>query len=209
MLARLTRTVAVATALAAGAAALSTPALAQKKTVSKSVDATAKADARAIERYRLTPATLGKLAKVQDNIYAMLKADPTLAKKYADQKEESNEEDEPQTIDAMAKKLNEVPELKRAIAKSGLTTREYMIASLSMFQALMASALLDMPGADKSALTPNVKANIAFLKAHKAEMDRMNARNLEIQKLTGETKEAEDADDDAEQEPDTTGGGRR
>lgn len=209
MLARITRTLTVATALAAGSAALSTPLLAQKKPVSKSVDATAKADERAIEKYRLTTATLAKLTKVADNMYAMLKADPTLAKKYANQKEESNEEEDAQTIDGMAKKLDEIPELKRAITKSGLTTRQYMIASLSMFQALMASAVMDMPGSDKSALTPTIKANVAFLKAHKAEMDRLNARSLEIQKLTAETKETEDADSDAEQEPDTTGGGLR
>ncbi|HEX2779256.1 MAG TPA: hypothetical protein VHM30_07145 [Gemmatimonadaceae bacterium] len=200
MLARLTRTIALATALAAAAATLPTSARAQKA-VSKSTDAVAKADARAIERYRLTPALLGKLAKVQDNIYAMLKADPGLTKKYANMKDD-DEDNEAQTIDEMTKKLNSVPELKRAITKSGLTTREYMIATLAMFQASMASALAEMPGADKSAITPNVKANMAFLKAHKAEMDRMNARALEIQKLAGEAKEADD--DESEQEPDTS-----
>ncbi|NUO64033.1 MAG: hypothetical protein HOQ12_03150 [Gemmatimonadaceae bacterium] len=207
MLARLTRTLTVATALTAAAAALSTPALAQKKTASKRTDATAQADARAMERYRLTPAVLAKLARVQDNMYAMLKADPSLVKKYAKQKDESNEEDEPQTIDAMAKKLDEVPELKRAITRSGITTREYMLASLAMFQAMMASAVMEMPGADKSKIPATVSANVAFLKAHKAEMDRMNARNLEIQKLTKQQEESEDAD--AEQEPDTSGGGLR
>lgn len=204
MLARFTRTVAVAATLAVSSAALANPALAQKP-VSKAQDAAAKADARAIERYRLTPALLTKISKVQDNIYAMLKADPTLAKKYANMKDDDDENGEDaQTIDEMAKKLNSVPELKRAIAKAGLTSREYMIASLAMFQASMATALAEMPGADKSAITPTVKANMAFLKAHKAEMDRMNARALEIQKLTGEAKEAEN--DESEQEPDTTGG---
>lgn len=208
MLARLTRIVALATALTAATAALSNPVLAQKKTVSKSTDATAKADARAMESYRLTPAVLGKLAKVQDNMYAMLKADPSLVKKYAKQKDESNEEDQPQTIDAMAKKLDEIPELKRAITKSGMTTREYMLASLAMFQAMMASAVMEMPGADKSKVPATVKTNVAFLKAHKAEMDRLNARSLEIQKLT-KAQEEESEDADAEQEPDTSGGGLR
>jgi len=140
------------------------------------------ADAKEIQQYRLTSATLTKLGQVQEDLYAALKADPELAKRYADSKEDS--EDEPKTLDDMAKRFDRIPEMKQAIVKSGFTPRQYMLATMAMVQAAMSSAVMGIPGADKSQITPEVQANIAFMKAHKAEMDRMQARTKEIEKLS-------------------------
>ena len=163
-------------------------------------DAQAAADARAIESFTLTTPVLRKMAQVQENMYAAAKAHPELTKKYA---RPSSDEEDAETLDAMAQRIDRIPELKAAVAKAGFTSREYMIATMATFQAAMASAVMDMPGADKSKLSANVRANAAFVKAHTAELNQMQARAKEIEKLT---KPSEDADDDSgkEEKPDTS-----
>jgi hypothetical protein len=141
------------------------------------------ADVKAVENFQLTAAVLNRMAQVQENMYATVKAHPELAKKYANQHDDSDDEDA-KSIDDMAKKLDRVPEMKAAVIKAGFTPRSYMIATMAMFQAAMASAVLDMPGADKSKLPANARANAAFLKAHAAEFQKMQVRGQEIEKLT-------------------------
>jgi hypothetical protein len=164
-------------------------------------DAQASADAKAIENFTLSMPVLKKMAQVQENMYASVKGHPELAKKYAGQ---SMDDEDANTIDEMARRLDRIPEIKAAVAKAGFTSREYMIATMALFQASMASAVLDMPGAEKGKLSANVRANAAFVKAHMAELNQMQARAKKIQKLT---KPSEDADDDsgAEEKPDTSG----
>lgn len=159
----------------------------------------ADADLKEIQGYRLTTAMLAQLSAVQENIYAMLKANPDLNKRYGD--ERSGHEAEAETLDEMAKRFDRIPEMKQAIVKSGLTPRQYMLATMALFQAGMSAALMDAPGADQSKIAPVVRANIAFLKAHKAEMDRMEARAKEIEQLSQPASGA----DPAKQQPDTTG----
>jgi hypothetical protein len=104
----------------------------------------------------------------------------------------------------MAKRFDRIPEMKQAIVKSGLTPRQYMLATMAMLQAGMSAAALEIPGADKSKIAPGVQANIAFMKAHKTEMDRMQARAKEIEKLSQPNE-----DEPARQNPDTTGRSQR
>jgi len=167
-------------------------------------DAQSAADLKAVESFQLTMPVLNRMAQVQENMYATVKAHPELAKKYASQKDE--DEEDAKTIDDMAKRLEKVPELKAAIVKAGFTPRSYMIATMATFQAAMTAAVLDMPGADKSKVPANAKANAAFLKAHAAEMQRMQARSKELEKLM---KAQSGGDDDAEDSAsDTTDSGR-
>ena len=162
------------------------------------------ADVKAVENFQLTTAVLNRMAQVQENMYATVKAHPELAKKYADQRENKDDDDDAKSIDDMAKKLDRVPEMKAAVIKAGFTPRSYMIATMAMFQATMASAVLDMPGADKNKLPANARANAAFLKAHAAEFQKMQQRGQEIEKLT----RPKSSDDDAPAPDDTTDSGR-
>ena len=157
------------------------------------------ADVKAVENFQLTTVVLNRMAQVQENMYATVKAHPDLMKKYADTRDDSDDEDA-KSIDDMAKRLDKVPELKAAIIKAGFTPRSYMIATMAMFQAAMASAVLDMPGADKNKLPANARANAAFLKAHAAEFQKMQLRANEIQRLTS----PQSSDDGAASPPDTT-----
>jgi type II secretory pathway component GspD/PulD (secretin) len=180
-------------AIALGVAAVSAPLAAQ--------DAP-DADVKAIESFQLTMPVLNRMAQVQENMYATVKAHPELKQKYANQKDD--DDSEANTIDDMAKKLDRIPELKAAIVKAGFTPRSYMIATIVTFQAAMTAAMLDMPGADKSKLSANARANAAFVKAHEAEFMRMQARSKEIEALT-RVKSDDSAD---ESEPDSSGSQR-
>ena len=177
-----------------------TAAVASPSTAQTGTSARVDADVKEIQEYRLTSATLTKLGQVQENLYAVMKAHPELGKRYAGSKEDR--EDEPKTLDDMAKRFDRIPEVKQAIAKSGFTPRQYMLATMAMLQAAMGAAM-EIPGADKSKIPPAAQANIAFMKAHKTEIDRMQARAKEIEKLSPSE------DEPARQNPDTTGRSQR
>src|SRR5688500_1943427 len=182
--------------------AASKPAAAQQASSgSSSMDA----DTRAISNYRLTIGTIRKMAQVQENMYAIAKANPGLKAKYAALEKQQENEPEPKTIDEMVKRFDRVPEMKQAIVKAGLTPREYFLATFAAFQAGMTMAVMEMPGASKTPPPGAVAENIAFLKANKAEFDRMQVRSREIEremkKLAGEEEEEEEM---MEEEPDTT-----
>jgi hypothetical protein len=157
-------------------------------------------DAKEISEYRLTMPVLRKLAQTQENMFAATR-DPALKEKYAALGRQSNDEPEPNSLDDMVKRIERVPEVKRAITSTGLTTREYMKATLSMFQAAMALSMMEMEGPMKvKTLPPGVMAdNVAFLKANKAELDKMTARSRELQKLARDS-----SDEQEEQQPDAT-----
>lgn len=187
---------------AASKPAASKPAAAQQASSgSSSMDA----ETRAISNYRLTIGTIRKMAQVQENMYAIAKANPGLKAKYAAIEKQQEDEPEPKTIDEMVKRFDRVPEMKQAIVKAGLTPREYFLATFAAFQAGMTMAVMEMPGASKTPPPGAVAANIAFLKANKAEFDRMQVRSREIEremkKLDGEEEEEEEM---MEEEPDTT-----
>lgn len=184
------------TAIAFTVAAAAAPLAAQ--------DVQSDADMKAIESFHLTMPVMTRMAQVQENMFATVKAHPELVKKYANQKDDDDED--AKSIDDMAKKLDRVPEFKAAVIKAGFTPRQYMIATMATFQAAMTAALLDMPGADKSNVSANAKANATFLKAHAAEMQRMQARSKEIEKLM--KAQSGEADDSTESEPDSSGAGR-
>lgn len=178
------------------------PAASQSASGSSSMDA----DTRAISNYRLTIGTVRKMAQVQENMYAIAKANPGLKAKYAALEKQQENEPEPKTIDEMVKRFDRVPEMKQAIVKAGLTPREYFLATFAAFQAGMTMAVMEMPGASKTPPPGAVAENIAFLKANKAEFDRMQVRSREIEremkKLAGEEDEEEEAE--MVEEPDTT-----
>jgi spore coat polysaccharide biosynthesis predicted glycosyltransferase SpsG len=144
----------------------------------------ADADAAEIENYKLSVPVLKKLEQVNENLYAAVKSNPSLANKYKDDKSSS---DANESLEETAKKMDRIPELKAAISKAGLTTREYLIAGMALLQAAMASSISQMPGAETGHLSPGVKANMAFVKAHQAEINRMQERQKQLDR---ETKKA-------------------
>jgi hypothetical protein len=67
--------------------------------------------------------------------------------------------------------MDAVPEVKSALKASGMTSREYLVFSWSVFQNGMAAWALDQPGGQ---LPPGVKkANVDFYRAHAAELTKL------------------------------------
>lgn len=166
------------------------------------------ADTRAIANYRLTMGVFRRMAQVQENMYEIAKANPGLKAKYAAQEKQFENEPEPKTIDEMVKRFDRVPEMKQAMQKAGISPREYFLAMMASFQAGMTLAVMEMPGAAKTPTPGVVAENIAFLKANKAEFDRMQVRTREIEremnKLMGDDDEEEEEEEEMAEEPDTT-----
>jgi hypothetical protein len=163
---------------------------------SPAVRADSKADEAAIENYRLTMPVLKKMVQVQENLFAAIKKDPSVATRYKRVIEISDE-----SLDATVKKMDGVPELKQAIAKAGLTTREFLLATVAMVQAGMAGAMARQPRADTSKLPANVRANMRFLEENQAAIAQLQKRTDEIErettKLTAKkTKEGEEAEEE-------------
>jgi hypothetical protein len=79
--------------------------------------------------------------------------------------------DDAKSIDEMAAQYDAVPEVRRAIRKAKLSTKEYATLSLVIMQAMMADQLLaENPSAPPPAnLNP---ANLAFVRANKGALEK-------------------------------------
>jgi hypothetical protein len=163
----------------------------------------AKADDTAeVQNYRLTMPVVKKFERVQESLYQSIRKDPSLATKY----DKTPDDGSDQSIAATVKRMDAMPELKQAVVKAGLTTREYLLATLAMLQVGMAHAMSQSRGADTSKLPANVRANLKLMEQNKAEFDRIQQRSAEIrremEKLTAKKARKGDEPPPADDEPD-------
>lgn len=144
---------------------LSLPADAQSK---------ADSDTREINAYRLTDAALAKYTQARHNV----EAQAGKAAGNCDQEDSDNGK----SIDQMVAKLNATAGVRAAIQSAGMTPREFVVFSLSVFQAGMADWALSQPGGK---LAPEVAMqNVTFYRKHQAEMKKI-----------GESAKASECDD--------------
>ena len=124
-------------------------------------------DAKEIADYVLTETALAKYTKAVHKLHPL-----------KDQlQQDCDREDAPESLNGMAARMDAVQEVKSALKAAGMTSREYLLFSWSVFQNGMAVWALDQPG---GALPPGTKpANINFYRAHKAELEKLG-------ELTGE-----------------------
>ena len=131
------------------------------------------ADAREISAYALTEAGLTRYTQALKNL-------GQLEKKLSGNCDDS---DGATSLNDSVAKLNAVAAAQAAVRTAGMTSREYVVFSLSLFQTGMAAWALDQPGGK---LLPGVsKANVDFYRKHAAA----------IQKLKG-PKKSDDCDGD-------------
>ncbi|HEX6536278.1 MAG TPA: hypothetical protein VF041_16930 [Gemmatimonadaceae bacterium] len=189
---RILRTVAIA-AIAASASAIPVAAHAQQSD-----------DAALLARYRLTETTLHKVIQASRNLMAAYK-DPAVREELA--KRENDGTPDAKTIADIGAQFDALPPAKRAINAAGLTSREYALATMSLFQASMAAALMDAKGKFQLKELPKgtPKENVDFVRAHKAELEQWRAEMKAAQEANGDE---ESGDEPAAAEPDTTGGAR-
>lgn len=124
-------------------------------------------DAKEVADYVLTEAALAKYTKAVHKLHPL--------KEQLQQG--CDREDAPESLNGMAARLDAVPDVTAALRAAGMTLREYLLFSWSMFQNGMAVWALDQPG---GALPPGTKpANVNFYRTHKAELEKLG-------ELTGE-----------------------
>jgi hypothetical protein len=118
-------------------------------------------DAKEVADYVLTDAALTKYAQ------AVRKLQPLKEQLQQD----CDREDALESLNGMAARLDKVSGVKSALKGAGMTSREYLVFSLSVFENGMAAWALDQPGGK---LPPGAKmANVNFVRAHKAELEKL------------------------------------
>ena len=118
-------------------------------------------DTREVADYMLTEAALAKYAK------AVHKPQPLMGQLPQD----CDHDEGPQSLNGIAVRMDGVPEVKSALKSAGMTSREYLVFSWSVFQNGMAAWALEQPGGK---LPPGVKmANVTFYRAHEAELKKL------------------------------------
>ena len=118
-------------------------------------------DAREISAYTLSEAALAKYTQASANL-------GDLSKEVAGNCDDS---ESPASLDASAARINANPKAKAAIQSAGMTAREYLVFSFSLFQSGMAAWALSQPG---GTLPPGVsKANVDFYRSHEQALKKL------------------------------------
>jgi hypothetical protein len=137
------------------------------------------ADAAALKGYTLTMDKVRKANQVMIESDRWERTGPDLA----------DDDEEIKSIDGMVGKINAVPEAKAALAKHGLSTRDYVMTLVASTHA-GAAAFMEENGQPVAGI-PVSKAQTEFYKAHRAEIDKLNAER----KAASEPEESEDTEE--------------
>ena len=121
-------------------------------------------DAREVSSYVLTEAALAKYKKASGNLGELAKT----VSGNCDDDEGSG------SLDESVARLNATPGAQAAIQSAGMTTREYIVFTMSLFQNGMASWALTQPGGK---LPPGVsRANVDFYRAHEEALQKLGPK---------------------------------
>lgn len=121
-------------------------------------------DAREISSYVLTESALAKYTRATSNLGTLSKAATS----------NCDDEGDADSLDAFVARINGVPGAQAAIQSAGMTTREYVVFTWSLFQTGMAAWALDQPG---GTLPPGVsKANVDFYRAHEQALNQLGSQ---------------------------------
>jgi hypothetical protein len=133
-------------------------------------------DTREIANYALTEAGLAKYTQAVQNLDAV-----------ADQLPSACDDDSEQSLDELVARIDTIPAVRAAIHSAGLTAREYVVFTFSLFQNGLAAWAVSQPGGQ---LPPGtLMANVNFYRAHEAALQAL-----------GEQMQAVDCDDGGDDE---------
>ena len=122
-------------------------------------------DSQEVSSYVLTDAGLAKYTQAARNIAAL----PAPPSGSCDDDDSSDS----QSLDQVTAKFNAAPGVKAAIQSAGMTTREYVVFTFSLFQNGLAAWALTQPGGKLPAGTS--KANVDFYNRHAAELQQLES----------------------------------
>lgn len=151
--------VVVVVAIAAIGPALLTPAVSVAQGFSDS-------DTREIASYMLTESGLAKYTQAVKNLGPMANRMSSTC--------DSDEDEGEQSLDQFADRIEATPGAKAAIQSAGMTAREYVVFTLSLFQTGLAAWAVSQPGGK---LPPGTAmANVNFYRAHEAALQALGKR---------------------------------
>jgi len=122
-------------------------------------------DSQEISAYVLTDAGLAKYKQAAKNLAAL----PTPPSDGCDDDDGTDS----QSLDEVSARFNATPGVRSAIQSAGMTTREYVVFTFSLFQNGLAAWALSQPGGKLPAGTS--KANVDFYNRHAAELQQLEA----------------------------------
>ena len=135
-------------------------------------------DTQEINSYVLTDAGLARYTKAAQALGALAKQ----MSADCDDSDDSN----PKSLDQMVAKFNSNPRAKAALQGAGMTTREYIVFSMSIFQTGMSAWALSQSGGK---LPPGISmANVNFYRKNEAAMSRLGT-DSEADECNGDGRE--------------------
>lgn len=145
----------------------------------------ADADTREVNAYKLTEAGLARYMQAARNVAQLAGQTPPACAEDEDDADSGNGK----SIDQLVASLDANAKIRSAIQSTGMTTREYVVFGIAVFQAGMAAWALDQPGGKLPAGVG--MDNVTFYRKHDAA----------LRKLGEETKAAgcDDAGEDDSQ----------
>lgn len=157
-------------------------------------------DLKAISAYSLTMPRYKQFLGAMRNLSKAAKENPALGTAL----EESGD----RSLDAAVARYNAVPAAKSAIARAGLTTRDFVLLQGSLLQAGLAYGLMKQYRIPPDSVTRSTgvsRANLDFYAANEPEITRLN-KEMEAQAPKSKA-ESDDAgmDSDSDSAVDSTG----
>ena len=145
------------------------------------------ADTREVTSYVLTEKGLEQFTQASKNLGSLAKE----ILNDCDDSDDSDGSDNLETLDDMVAHMDSIPGVTEAIESAGMSNREYIVFSLSIFQNAMAAWVVSETDGE---LPPDVSmANVEFYQSHEAEIQQAGA-----QMESGDCDE-DDANDDEEE----------
>ncbi len=107
-------------------------------------------------RFRLTPALLDRTEAVTAELQKLPQADAGAA---------ADDDEDAESVEDIARKLDADPRVRAALARHGLSSREYATAVLAALHAGMALAVEKAPGPKSTqGFTPEQRANVEVMR---------------------------------------------
>lgn len=119
-----------------------------------------KADTDALQQVKISENDIAKFKVAERNLIALKKSDPKVGEKMADTPDNAS-------IDELAQSLDSLPVVKRAISTAGLTSRQYVLMTLAIIEAMLASEYVKQ---GKAVPSDVVTANVAIVNKHQTEL---------------------------------------
>jgi hypothetical protein len=134
-------------------------------------------DAKSVEHateYKLTETNFRRFIAASDSLAALRARDPQVRALFDKQVNDAGVDVRVTTNNAGRKRLEENPAVSRAITSTGMSVKDYFVASIAVAQA---ERFMNDPKAAPP--TPALPANAEFLKRHQGELNALRALERE------------------------------